>query len=246
MKSKFITIISCIFMLSLVGCKQNPTGNLAVSDQVVLLEEIEETNDDIPLSNPSDQESSERNEYPDFIVEAQNTNSDVIGWIKIPNTQINYPLVVTDNNDYYIDHNVEKKESKSGAIFLDYRNRDTYARRHLIIYGHNMKNGSMFKDLNAFKDKTFFDNNKIFSLWIFGEERTYEIYSQFIITEDVNYLVTDFTSDKEYLNFINTLSTQSKFLVNHEFTSEDEILTLSTCTYEYDKSRCVIQARRIV
>ena len=95
--------------------------------------------------------------------EARQQNRDVIGWISIPGTSIDYPVVRTDDNEFYLNHNVLKEESKHGAIFMDFRNADRGQQKHIILYGHDMKNGTMFHGLLNFKQKSFFSENRIIS-----------------------------------------------------------------------------------
>ncbi|MCE5236784.1 MAG: class B sortase, partial [Eubacteriales bacterium] len=96
--------------------------------------------------------------------EAKAKNPDVIGWITVGDTVIDYPVVRGTDNSYYLGHDVEKKKSKYGAIFMDFRNAESYQQRHIIIYGHNMKNGTMFHDLMNFKQKDFFDAHRTVKL----------------------------------------------------------------------------------
>lgn len=182
---------------------------------------------------------------PDYLVAARQINPDVVGWIKIDNTLIDYPIVQTDDNSYYIDHDIEKKDSKSGAIFLDYRNADEAQRKHMIIYGHNMKNGTMFHDLQSYKQEDFFFNHRNFTVWLYGEKREYEVISEFIVSTDVRFIQTKFDSDQAFVDFMKQLMSLSKFETGYTPSAGDEILTLCTCTYEYKSMRNVVQARRV-
>lgn len=172
-------------------------------------------------------------------------NSDVIGWLKVPNTRINYPVLQTKDNDYYIHRNAEKKSSKSGAVFMDFRNAREEEQRHIIIYGHNMRNGTMFHDLNSYKLKEFYDQNRTITLWWDGKETKWEVYAAFIVTTDIYFIHTKFGSGENFLDYMNTLKKMSKFSSDVKLKKTDQVLTLTTCTYEYDNARFVVQARRI-
>lgn len=182
---------------------------------------------------------------PQKILDARQINEEVVGWISIDNTRIDYPIVLHDDNEFYIDHDLEKKTSKSGALFLDFRNVDKTQQRHLLIYGHNMRNGTMFHDLNSFKNRDVFENNRRFKIWIFGEEREYETIALYVISNEIQFNQTWFENDEEFVNFMKTLEHDNKYRTGYEPKADDEILTLSTCSYEYDEMRCVLQAVRV-
>lgn len=174
-------------------------------------------------------------------------NKDVIGWISVPNTRIEYPLLRGENNDYYLTRSLTGETSKSGSVFVDYRNKDISSSRHIIIYGHNMRNGTMFHDLASYKDRDFFEANRMITVVWDNQEVKYEIYAAYIVSTDINFIRTDFANDSEFLDYMNQLKALSKFDAKPtvELTKDDQIITLVTCTYEYDESRYAVQARRI-
>lgn len=185
-------------------------------------------------------------EEPEYIRQARAINPDVVGWITVPNTSIDYPIVLTDNNDFYLDHNLDKESSKSGAIFLDHLNGDPNEQQNLFIYGHNMRNGTMFHDLNNFKNKEFFDNAQPITVWLWGEERKYEVFAQSIPSTDLAFRKTSFANGNDFLDYVQSMEALSKNKNDSiEFKPESEIITLTTCTYEYDEVRCVVQALRV-
>lgn len=196
--------------------------------------------------------------------EAKAINDEVIGWITIPNTNIDYPVVRGDDLLYYTTHNVEKEDSKYGAIFMDFRNADPKQQRHIIVYGHNMKNGTMFHDLNNFKQRAFFMENRIITFLWEGVETQWEVYAAYVVEENEAYYIrTRFDPDQrelkrfqtqdeffvEYMNALLDYAKSSKYSVVDDIISikaTDQVLTLSTCTYEYDNSRFAVSARRII
>lgn len=190
-------------------------------------------------------------EYDD----ARALNPDVVGWISIPGTSIDYPVVRCDDNEYYLGRNVEKQKSRYGSIFMDFRNADPEQQKHIILYGHNMKNGTMFHDLMNYKQKDFFDEYKyIYFLW--GDTQTvWEIYLATIIPSTdgftINYIATRFADDNNFASYMAEMIAYAKTMspsnIDDSVTisATDQVLTLSTCTYEYDNSRFAVQARRI-
>ena len=177
----------------------------------------------------------------------QQLNADVVGWISIANTRVEYPVVHASDNDYYLTRTVEGKDSKSGSIFLDFRNSDLTTDKHIIVYGHNMRNGAMFHDLQQYKQEEFFQNNRDIKLYYGNTEMRFEIYAAYIVNIDNDFIKTSFGNDNQFLSYMNDYRSLSKWEPKPrvELTEHDQILTLATCTYEYDNSRFVVQARRV-
>lgn len=174
-------------------------------------------------------------------------NQDVIGWISVPNTRIEYPIVHGTDNEYYLTRTVEGEESKAGSVFMDFRNVDMNDDKHVILYGHNMRNGSMFHDLQQYKREDFFQNNRDIKLYYGNTEMRFEIYAAYIVNIDNDFIKTSFSTDKQFLQYMNNYRGLSKWepKPSVELNKDDQILTLATCTYEYDNSRFVVQARRV-
>jgi sortase B len=168
----------------------------------------------------------------------KNINSDYEFWITIEDTVIDYPVVKGTDNDFYLSNNFYKENSISGTIFLDYKN--TLEDKNLILYGHNMRDGSMFAAINKFKEKDFFDNGKI-KIISENMEQTYEVFSVFVeYANDIN-LKSKFTSDDEYIEYINKLKEKSYYTkeINSDFSN---IIILYTCSYEFDDARTIVCA----
>ena len=176
-------------------------------------------------------------------------NSDIIGWIKVPNTDINYPVVQTTDNSFYLTHSLDKTYNKAGWIFADYRNtnlKHSNLDKNTIIYGHNRENNSMFGTLkNLFKNdwQNNYENRYI-NFSTFNNSMVWEIFSTYTISDDDYYLKTQFSSDTEYQQFINTIKNRSIYNFNTEITMADKILTLSTCT-NIGNGRAVVHAKLI-
>ena len=222
---------------------QTAEATPAVTDDQGLdqLPQMEEP-DGIP--DPDEETPTEKMSYEADYQTFKSQNSDVVGWISVPNTRIEYPVLRTTDNEYYLHYNALKEQSKSGAIFMDYRNTDFASAKHVIIYGHNMRNATMFHDLNSYKQKDFFENNPVITLWMDGEKYEYEIFAAHVVLADINFIRTKFKSEEEFVDYFKEFKSYSKFQNNVEVEAGDQVLTLSTCTYEYDDSRFVVQAVR--
>lgn len=170
-------------------------------------------------------------------------NRDVIGWIYVPDTEINYPIVHTTDNDYYLDHMVDRTENSSGAIFLDARNPGDLSDLHNIIYGHHMKNGSMFAALKGYKKQEFFDEHK--EGYLITEAGVYKIdfFTGHVANVEEDAWQLDFADSTEFDNWIKSLQDISAF--KSDLTPEygDKIFTLSTCSYEFDDARFVLSGK---
>ncbi|MGV3073723.1 class B sortase [Clostridium baratii] len=183
-----------------------------------------------------------KNNSNNFSEELIKINEDYKMWIEIPNTNIDYPVVQGEDNDFYLNHDFNKKESSSGAIFMDYKN-NIDKDKNIIIYGHNMKNKSMFQNLMKFKDEEFWKENNEIILTIDGKRYEYEIFSSYISNaEDID-LKTNFENDDEYLKYIDDIKKKSIFHRDMDIKSNDRIVTLSTCSYEKDDARMIIHGR---
>lgn len=187
--------------------------------------------------------------------EARQQNRDVIGWISIPGTSIDYPVVRTDDNEFYLNHNILKEESKHGAIFMDFRNADRGQQKHIILYGHDMKNGTMFHGLLNFKQKSFFSENRIISFNWDGTDTMWEIYLAAVIPlvdgHMINYVETRFADNAAFESYMVDMAAYARTAPSSNVSDAisigqaDQVLTLTTCTEEDDGSRFVVQARRV-
>lgn len=170
-------------------------------------------------------------------------NKDYRGWLTIDNTNINYPILQGKDNNYYLEKDINKNYLASGSIFLDFRN-NKFDGENTILYGHSMKNDTMFAQLDKFKEKEFFnENNKIVILTPEGKKLTYEVFSAYITDLKDNYNETNFKTENEYRNFLNKIENKSIVKSKLKVTPKDKILTLSTCSYEYEGARMVVHAK---
>ena len=158
-------------------------------------------------------------------------NKDIMGWITVDNTVIDYPIVASVDNTFYLNHAFDGSFSKSGAIFADYRNEPNFDDNYnTVIYGHNLMSGMMFSDMDKFFTKSFFKNNRYFYIYT---ERGIYVYETFCIAKvsiRVDYTRTEFFDSNEFLEFVYAMKSRSVYKTDTEFTENDRIVTLSTCT----------------
>jgi len=172
-------------------------------------------------------------------------NPDVVGWIQMPNTLVDYPVARSNDNDYYLHRDLEGREYYPGTIFMDFRNAGDGNDRHTIIYGHNMKDGSMFGTLKRYKKQDFYDANRFFTYSTLYADTRWEIFAAYVSPATLDLIPTDFKDDAAFMDFVKTRQSKSAYAQDIELKPTDKVLTLITCTYELRDARYVIHARRV-
>ena len=196
------------------------------------------------------EEEKEPEVQPRFTVDfatLQQMNPDTVGWIRFEEpSEISYPVVKGRDNEEYLTRTFEANDNKLGTLFVDKDNTGTFTDRNTIIYGHNMKNGTMFAQLLKYKDQDFFEKYPYFSIYTpDGKESKYQIFVAGVVEDTaVNYQFA-FQSDEEFLNYIETIKGTSLYTPNVEIDVASQIVTLSTCTNVADEERFVVQAVKV-
>ena len=192
---------------------------------------------------------------PDILPEYQtlySLNKRLIGWVKIDDTYIDYPVLQTVNNDYYLNHNFDQEEDKNGSIFLD-KDCSIYPRStNLILYGHHMRSGRMFGQLNKYSSEKFYKEHKYIQFDTIYEKGTYEVMYVFRskIYEESEivfkyYQFTDAVSETEFESNMMQMADMSLYDTGVSAEYGDELLTLSTCDYYTSDGRFVVVAKKI-
>lgn len=174
----------------------------------------------------------------------QKINDEVIGWIQVKALDISYPVAQAADNDFYLSHTFEKASNSAGCIFIDYQNERDFSDRNTVIYGHNMKNGSMFGNLKDFYREEVYEKSPY--IWIYTPEEIYkyEIFScQEVGAVSATYQMS-FQNDKEFLEYIEEGRRSSAIQSDLKVEADDSVITLSTCTGN-DATRFIVQAKRI-
>lgn len=208
-----------------------------------------ENNVNVIKEEKKDEETGEIITEEKYVVnfdELKKQNPDTVAYLKIPNSSINYVVVKTNNNDYYLNHNFNKEYSSAGWIFADYRNKFDGTDKNIVVYGHSMKDESMFGSVYKIFDSNWLSNESNLDI-VFNTpdgDMIYRIFSMYKIEVEDYYITTDFYSDAEFEQFIKTIKNRSERYVNVNVTKDDQILTLSTCTSNSNK-RIAVHAKRI-
>ena len=167
-------------------------------------------------------------------------NSDIVGWIQLAGSQIDYPIVQCDNNDYYLEHLFNKEVNSSGCIFLDCRNTSDFSDRNNVIYGHHMKNGSMFSGITNYKNQSFYDEHPAFQLCTPQASYHIEIFAGYVADLQDRAWNTDFNDETDFSKWMDERIQKSVFQSNVQPSVKDTIVTLSTCSYEFENARFVV------
>lgn len=185
-------------------------------------------------------------EVPEHIREYIETNEETIGYIKIEDTLIDYPVLYSGDNEYYLKNDFDKQPSYTGAVFMDFRCNvyDMESTRNIILYGHNNKDGSIFNGLVHYYGEDFFNEHRIITFDTLAGEMQWEVFSVFETHIDFYYINTVFPTDRDWMNFIDYCQSLSVHETDVVLNKNDIVLTLSTCAVK-DDYRNVVMARLI-
>lgn len=162
-------------------------------------------------------------------------NTDIYAWITVPGTQVDYPVLQSETDNYYLEHNLDGSSGYPGCIYTNPCNQKDFSDYHTVLYGHNMKNGSMFGCLHSFEEQEFFDENREIVVYTEEKRLTYEIYAAVKFTDVYIPAYYDVTTADGRDAFLAALKEESKNSeVSHidermEIQPEDKLITLSTC-----------------
>lgn len=170
-------------------------------------------------------------------------NPDVVGWIRIPNAKIDYPVVQGEDNDYYLNHTWEKNKNSVGAIFMEYQNNPNMGDYNTLIYGHNMEDNSMFTQLHRYNEQKFYEEHPYVYLVTDSGIFRYEIFSSYKAEIDSEAYRLSFQQGQTRENFLATTLERSVIETGIEPEIRDRILTLSTCSGVGYSTRWVVHAR---
>ncbi|WP_415283082.1 class B sortase [Clostridium perfringens] len=201
-----------------------------------------------PLSDSSiNKNPEEHNQDAESEKNLKNINPDYRFWIKVEGTNIDFPVVQGEDNDFYLHHNFNKEKSFSGSIFVDSEN-NLNDDSNIVVYGHNMRNDTMFAQIKHFKNENFFNANKYVTLYRDGKKSKFEIFS--VYQENAKDLESEikinFSNKDEYEKYLKEQEEKSLFKREGiDLNSNDRILTLITCGYDFVNARIVVVAKEI-
>lgn len=174
-------------------------------------------------------------------------NKRIVGWIAIDDTKLNNPILQAEDNDFFLTHNFKNRESRAGSIFMDYRNDVLDISRNTILYGHAMKDGTMFGSLKNYLKQDYADAHRTIYLDTLYEGYDVEVFAAYETTIDFYYIETEFKTDKDFIRFIGEVQKRSEIDLNVAVGPDDKIVTLSTCkdSVMSDDHRFVVQGKLV-
>lgn len=187
------------------------------------------------------------------VKELQKVNAEVVGWLEVIGTDINYPVCQGKDNDYYLKHTYKKENNMCGSLFLDKDYDFNKPSENLLIYGHRNKKGLMFDELVKYKDKEFYNGHKIIRFTTAKDDSQYEILAAFksrvYYQDETNvfryYQFVNAKNQKEYDEFVSNAKKESLYDTGINASYGEQLLTLSTCDYEVKDGRFAVVAKKI-
>ena len=241
-KANILNIVLICFLIVLLffsGTKiviwyMNNQNNKKISDEIAEFVTVDETKED------------DEEKYVVDFEKLKEKNSDIVAWLKVKGTNIETTVVKSTNNDYYLTHNFNKEYNSAGWIFADYKNKVDGTDKNIVIYGHNMRDDSMFGSLKNILNSDWYDNeeNTNITLYTENEKCIYKVFSIYKIESEDYYITTEFENDKKFEQFVNTIKKRSIKEFDIDVSESDNILTLSTCANN-NKYRVVLHAKKI-
>jgi len=211
------------------------------SDEYTSLERYVES-DDLDDEAEPEEDTQPTMKNPIDFAELKKINEEIIGWLRVKAIDISYPIAQTKDNEYYLHNTFEKKPVFAGCIFVDFKNKSDFSDQNTIVYGHNMKDGSMFGKLKQFRDPDVYNSSSYF--WIYTPDKIYKykIFScQEVSAVSENYIIK-FKDDKEFNKYLEKALENSTIKTDVKVDSKDRIVTLSTCTGN-DATRFLVQGK---
>ena len=166
-------------------------------------------------------------------------NPDVTAWLYGPDTGISYPVVQGADNDYYLDHLFDGTANGAGCLFVDASCRPDFSGRNTVIYGHRMKNGTMFAALGNYQEQAYYDAHPVFLLLTPEGRYVVELFSGYVADTAESAWTLDFSDEQAYLAWLEEVGEKSTFSSEVSPGAEDRVVTLSTCSYEFENARFV-------
>ena len=253
----FLVFFISIFVLSAYQVFSWYTDNQKTEDlekNIIDTTKVKEKKDNDNTENVNPPEDTS-NDYWDYIKmnllevdfnELLKKNPDTVGWIEVKGTNINYPIVQTTDNSYYLTHAFDGSKNEAGWVFMDYRNDPVNFNQNTILYAHSRLTGSMFGSLKNILNSSWYSNkeNHIIRLSTPTENTMWQVFSVYTIPKESYYITPSFNSAEAYGEFLNTMKSRSEVDFSAEVNTNDKILTLSTCKDNFG-NRVVMHAKLI-
>lgn len=173
-------------------------------------------------------------------------NSDLIAWIRLPGTVIDYPLVQTNNNTRYLGHLFDGTSNQLGSLFMDYENKGQFNDQHILIYGHDMQDGSMFGSLSNYANSAYYKSHPEAIIYLpDGSAYKLQIFAAARMAAFRSELPVSFGSDEEFLAYVEKIRSLSAFETNIQISASDHVVSLCTCVSDSSDYRFIVSGKLI-
>lgn len=226
----------------------NLDENIILSNDENIEEPLTETQRKQDVNKEKEENINKLTERMIKVKKLQGENEDIVGWIEIEDTNINYPVLQGNDNEYYLTHNYKKEKSQKGSIFLTKDYDWNLPSDNLLIYGHNIMNGLMFQDLLKYSDKEFYESHPVIRFTTENEDVEFEIFSVFksrvfYKSEKNVFRYYDFINadtEEEYNEFVESAKESSLYDIDITAEYGEQLITLVTCSYHTEDGRFVV------
>ncbi|MCR4563282.1 MAG: class B sortase [Clostridiales bacterium] len=263
-KEKLRKTVSVLSVLTIIGCACF-FGSLYIQRQRNIKQTGELEKYIVETKNEAetqDEWKKIKKEYPDVefpggmnikYARLYALNPEFVAWLSIPNTQINVQVVKAENNEKYLKQDFYGQYSRYGCPFMDFRDNIRNLSMNTIIYGHHMKDGLMFAELSKYQKPEGFENAPVITLSTLYGDYNFKIYAVFISNSKAeddngylfNFIFNHLTSDEAFESYIQAVDERKLYTTGVDIEPGDKLLTLSTCTYEFEDARLVVLARMV-
>ena len=206
--------------------------------------------DDKTTSSQDNSESNNGGKRPKKIIipdmeRLSEINDDLVAWITCPDTVIDYPIAHGEDNDFYLTHLADGKKNANGCLFIDCNNAGDFSDSNTIIYGHNMHSGKMFAVLMNYREQDFYDKHCYMYLTYGDDTYRLELFSAYVTTSSSDAYKMRFSNKAEYGQWLKEVADKSDFKADITLSTNDRMVTLSTCAYDYANARYVVHGRLV-
>ncbi|MDH6367105.1 MULTISPECIES: class B sortase [Breznakia] len=217
-----LIVAICVFIYAGFNLYKIYSQNWEESKETEKLQEI--------INVPKDEKKLDTFE-PDF-AGIREINPDIVGWIVVLDTDISYPVVKGQDNEYYLTHTAYHTNNYAGAIFMDYRQNPDLSAKNTFIYGHNVHHGTMFAELANYMDQSFLNEHRYFYYYTPEANYKLEVYSAYVDKGTSDSYTLSYADDNAYQNYLNYVKSLSRVQTDVEMSADDHMITLYTCSYE--------------
>lgn len=229
----WIGIVVCVCVMLYAGSQiymETKEDNLGDSTYSALKEKVF-------LSTTSETAAEGPKVWEPDISTLKEISGNAVAWICSEGTPIDYPVVQGADNTFYLTHLHDGTSNRVGAIFLDYRNAPDFSDQNSIVYGHHMKSGKMFAELEKYKEQSYYDGHR--SLTLYTQDAAYriELIAGYVVDGSINDLELNFGNGEEFCSFVEKIKRKSTFQSDTAVAGTDRIVTMVTCTYDFTNAR---------